>query len=109
MARVARYVARGHAAGGVAGLAFGLFVAFVGNPLVASAETFEGSHGAGPVPPALAAVSRAVTVVGHVGLWLVLVTAHAWLLRGGSEDVPGGGGASDASAPAEFDGLVTAH
>jgi len=45
------YLLRGAKAGLIAGLAFGLFIALVGNPLVGLAETFEGSdadgHGAG--------------------------------------------------------------
>lgn len=66
-----RYVQRGMTAGAVAGVAFGLFVAFVGNPLIAYAETFEsGGHGGGPVVSG--AVTTAVSVVGGVLLGVLL-------------------------------------
>lgn len=46
------------------------------------------------IPAALAYVFRAVTVAGQVGLWFVLASAHAWLLRrdriGGAERNPDG-------------------
>lgn len=65
------YLKRGLKAGAVAGLAFGLFVAFVGNPAVAHAEAVvEGGHaytGAAPVA-ALGSVAGGV-------LWGVLAGA----------------------------------
>jgi predicted cobalt transporter CbtA len=54
------YVMRGLKAGVVGGIAFGLFMALVGNPLIAYAETFEQvghHHHSGPV------VSGAVTTI----------------------------------------------
>ncbi|WP_435181010.1 CbtA family protein [Halorussus sp. AFM4] len=60
----ARYVVRGAKAGLVGGLAFAAFVALVANPLVGYAETFEHSHGGGPVVSG--AVTAAVSVAGGV-------------------------------------------
>jgi predicted cobalt transporter CbtA len=61
------YVTRGLKAGAIGGIAFGLFMALVGNPLVGYAETFEeaGHHG-GPVVS-----GAATTVVSIVGGALV--------------------------------------
>jgi predicted cobalt transporter CbtA len=61
------YVTRGLKAGTIGGIAFGLFMALVGNPLVGYAETFEeaGHHG-GPVVS-----GAATTVVSIVGGALV--------------------------------------
>lgn len=66
-----RYVLRGMVAGTIAGVAFGLFVALVGNPLIAYAETFEsGSHGGGPVVSG--AVTTAVGALGGVLFGMLL-------------------------------------
>lgn len=66
-----RYVLRGMKAGAVAGIAFGLFVAFVGNPLISYVETFEeGGHGGAPVISS--AVTALVSVVGGVLLGILL-------------------------------------
>lgn len=66
-----RYVLRGMTAGAVAGVAFGLFVALVGNPLIAYAETFEsGSHGGSPVVSG--AVTTAVGALGGVLFGMLL-------------------------------------
>jgi predicted cobalt transporter CbtA len=46
--------------------------------LVAAAPT---SRVAGPVPPRVAAVFTVVTVVGQIGLWVLLAAAHWWLTR----------------------------
>lgn len=73
MARLTRHASRGLTAGGFAGLAFGLFVAFVGNPLVAYAETFEGGHGGGPVVPEV--MTAVASVGGGVLLGLLLGAA----------------------------------
>ena len=61
------YVTRGLKAGAIGGIAFGLFMALVGNPLIGYAETFEeaGHHG-GPVVS-----DAAMTVVSIVGGALV--------------------------------------
>lgn len=65
------YVLRGMKAGVVAGLAFGAFVALVGNPLIGYAETFEsGGHGGGPVVPG--AVTAVVSIAGGVLLGILL-------------------------------------
>lgn len=59
------YILRGIKAGVAAGLAFGLFVAFVGNPLIGYAEAFEsGGHGGGPV--VADAVTATVSILGGV-------------------------------------------
>ena len=99
------HVLRGAKAGVVAGLAFGLFVALVGNPLVGYAETFEaGGHGGGPV------VSGAVTaVVGIVGGVLFGVLLGAVFLGAGfyflEPAIPGEGGTKSYVAAAA--GFVT--
>lgn len=67
------YVLRGVKAGIAAGVAFGAFVALVGNPLVGYAETFEtGSHGGGPAVSGF--VTTVVSVVGGA-LWGLLLGA----------------------------------
>ncbi|RRJ33704.1 CbtA family protein [Halocatena pleomorpha] len=64
------YVTRGAKAGVVGGVAFGLFIALVGNPLIGYAETFEHSHGhSSTVSDTVAAV---VSVVGGVLLGVLL-------------------------------------
>lgn len=63
------YVTRGAKAGLVGGVAFGLFIALVGNPLVGYAETFEHSHEAPAVSETVTAV---VSVVGGVLLGVLL-------------------------------------
>lgn len=66
-----QYVLRGVKAGTAAGLAFGTFVAVVGNPLVRYAETFEaGGHGGYPV--ASEVTTGIVSVVGGVLLGILL-------------------------------------
>lgn len=70
MAALIEHVTRGLKAGAFGGLAFGLFVALVGNPLVAYAETFEHGHGGGPVVPETATI--AVSVGGGVLLGVLL-------------------------------------
>lgn len=69
---LARYVVRGLKAGAVAGLAFGLFVALVGNPLIGYAETFEHAHGHGGGPAVPGAVTAAVSVAGGVLMGVLL-------------------------------------
>lgn len=65
------YVLRGMKAGVVAGVAFGLFVALVGNPLIGYAETFEESgHGGGPV--VTGAVTTLVSIGGGVLLGILI-------------------------------------
>ena len=66
-----RYVVRGLKAGAVAGLAFGLFVALVGNPLVDYAETFKHGHGGGG-PAVPGAVTAVVSVAGGVLMGVLL-------------------------------------
>lgn len=39
------------------------------------------SQVSGPVPETFVAVYRGVVVTGQVGLWVVLASAHAWLVR----------------------------
>lgn len=66
-----KYVLRGMKAGGVAGIAFGLFVALIGNPLIRYGETFEESHhGGGPVVSG--DVTTVVSIVGGVLLGILL-------------------------------------
>jgi predicted cobalt transporter CbtA len=66
------YATRGLKAGVIAGLAFGLFMALVGNPFIAYAETFEhvGHHHHGG-PAVSGAVTTIVSIVGGV-LWGIL-------------------------------------
>lgn len=65
-----KYVRRGMKAGGAGGLAFGAFVAFVGNPLIEYAETFEtGGHGGGPVVSG--AITNTVSIVGGLLLGML--------------------------------------
>ncbi|CQH53164.1 CbtA family protein [Halobacterium hubeiense] len=64
------YLKRGTKAGAVGGLAYGLFVAFVGNALVAFAETFEGGHSHAPAVPA--AATQAVSVAAGVAFGVLL-------------------------------------
>lgn len=63
------YVTRGLKAGVLAGIAFGVFVALVGNPLIGYAETFEHGHGAGPVVSGT--VTTTVSIVGGVLLGIL--------------------------------------
>jgi predicted cobalt transporter CbtA len=63
------YLRRGLAAGSLGGLVYGLFVAFVGTPLITFAETFEQSHGHGHEaagPAVSATVTTGVSVLGGV-------------------------------------------
>jgi predicted cobalt transporter CbtA len=62
------YITRGLKAGVIAGIAFGLFMALVGNPLVAYAETFEqvSHHGGHGGPVVSGAVTTAVSILGGV-------------------------------------------
>lgn len=74
------YLERGLAAGALAGLAFGLFVAFVGNPLVGYVEglggaAHEGADGGGHLVSAT--VTNAVSVGGGV-LWGLFLGAVAF-------------------------------
>lgn len=66
------YITRGLKAGSVAGIAFGVFVALVGNPLIGYAETFEHGHGGGPVVSG--AVTTAVSIVGGILLGILFGT-----------------------------------
>lgn len=67
------YVTRGVKAGLVGGVAFGLFIALVGNPLIGYAETFEHSHGH---PPAVSeTVTAVVSIVGGILLGVLLGAA----------------------------------
>ena len=43
---------------------------------------------AGPVPERLAAAFRATVVAGQVGLWLVVASANAWLVRRSGPETP---------------------
>ncbi len=63
------YVTRGAKAGLVGGVAFGLFIALVGNPLIGYAETFEHSHEA---PAVSGTVTAVVSVAGGVLLGVLL-------------------------------------
>ena len=58
------YVTRGLKAGLIGGIAFGLFMALVGNPFIGYAETFEhtGHHHGGPVVSGI--VTTIVSIVG---------------------------------------------
>jgi predicted cobalt transporter CbtA len=62
------YVTRGLKAGILGGIAFGLFMTLVGNPLVAYAETFEqvGHHGGHGGPVVAGAVTTIVSILGGV-------------------------------------------
>jgi len=71
MAALGRYLGRGLATGAVGGVAFGLFVALVADPLVAAAEAFETDHGHGGGPVA-DSVASATSVLGGVVLGLLL-------------------------------------
>lgn len=87
-----RYVLRGMKAGVVAGIAFGLFVALVGNPLIGYAETFEESHhGGGPVVSS--SVTTSVSIAGGVLVGLlfgaVVLGAVFYFLE---PAIPGAGG-----------------
>ena len=57
------YVTRGLKAGLVGGIAFGLFMALVGNPLIGYAETFEHTHHHGG-PVVSGAATTVVSIVG---------------------------------------------
>ena len=57
------YVTRGLKAGLVGGIAFGLFMALVGNPFIGYAETFEHTHHHGG-PVVSGAVTTVVSIVG---------------------------------------------
>jgi len=64
------YLKRGTKAGAVGGIAYGLFVAFVGNGLVSFAETFEHGHAhAAAVSPA---ATRLVSVAAGVAFGVLL-------------------------------------
>lgn len=64
------HLVRGLKAGAVAGGAYGLFVALIGNPLIRYAETFEHSHsGGGPVVPR--AVTALISTAGGVFLGIL--------------------------------------
>lgn len=72
----AAYLKRGSAAGLVGGIAYGLFVALVGNTLVAFAETFEAGHEAGE-----ATLSHATTTVTSIAagtVWGLLLGVVAF-------------------------------
>lgn len=71
------YLKQGLAAGTVGGLGYGAFVTFVGNPLVAAAETFEGGHHAaeaaqGGHGPVVSGATTAAVSVGAGVLWALL-------------------------------------
>lgn len=68
---------RGIAAGIVAGLAYGLFLALVGNPLVEYLEHAGHGHGHehGPGPAAVSELTAAVVSVGSGVLWGILLGA----------------------------------
>lgn len=70
---LARYLVRGSVAGVAGGLAFGLFVALVGTPLVAAAELFEEGHGHAPAVGH--GVATATSVLGGVLFGLLLGAA----------------------------------
>lgn len=65
-----RYVTRGLKAGLVAGIAFGVFVALVGDPLVGYAETFEHGHGGGE-PVVSGTITTVVSIVGGILLGIL--------------------------------------
>lgn len=59
------YVVRGIKAGSIAGFAFGAYIAFVMNPLIAYAETYEEtSHGSGPVVSNF--ITTTISVLGGI-------------------------------------------
>lgn len=64
------YLKRGTKAGAVGGLAYGLFVAFVGNGLIAFAETFETGHGHAPAVPST--TTQVVSIGGGVVFGVLL-------------------------------------
>jgi predicted cobalt transporter CbtA len=66
MAALGRYLGRGLATGAVGGVAFGLFVALVADPLVAAAEAFETDHGHGGGLVADSVVSATSVLGGDV-------------------------------------------
>jgi predicted cobalt transporter CbtA len=65
------YLKRGLKAGFVGGVVYGLFVALVGNPLVAFAETFEQGHGAREA--VLSATTATATSVAAGVVWGLLL------------------------------------
>lgn len=76
---LAEYLERGATAGVVGGLAYGAFVALVGTPMVALAESFESGHNAGE----LAVHSAAISVAAGIAWGLLLgaaVFGLAWFL-----------------------------
>lgn len=67
------HLRRGLVAGLVGGLVYGGFVTFVGNPLVAAAETFEATHGGhGGHETVVSAATTATVSIGAGGLWGLL-------------------------------------
>jgi hypothetical protein len=63
---------RGVGAGVVAGLAYGLFMAFVGNPLIEYMEHFAHDHGHGH-GPAVSELTTTVVSIGSGVLWGILL------------------------------------
>jgi len=70
------YLKRGLTAGFVGGVVYGLFVALVGNPLVAFAETFEQGHGAREA--VLSATTATATSVAAGVVWGLLLGGLAF-------------------------------
>lgn len=67
---------RGTAAGAVSGLAYGLFLALVGNPLVGHLEHATHDHaGHGHTPGAVSELTTAIVSVGSGALWGILLGA----------------------------------
>jgi predicted cobalt transporter CbtA len=67
------HLRRGLVAGIVGGLVYGGFVTFVGNPLVAAAETFEAAHGGhGAGETVVSAATTATVSISAGGLWGLL-------------------------------------
>lgn len=66
------YLKRGGKAGAIGGLAFGLFMAFVGNNLITFAETFEKGHGK---PPAVSPIVTKIVGVGGGVVFGILLGA----------------------------------
>lgn len=90
------YVTRGAKAGVVGGIAFGLFIALVGNPLIGYAETFEHSHGGEPAVSGT--VTAVVSVMGGVLLGVLLGAVVFGTVYYFLEPVLPGGGAVDAES-----------
>lgn len=92
---LADYLIRGLKAGAVAGVAFGLFVALVGNPLIGAADAVghaHGDHGHGEHESAVSsAVTNGVSVGGGAALGLLLGVAFGATYYFLEPAIPGAG------------------